>query len=130
MRVLALIAFALVGGFAASAPVSADALVVAIDHSVRLPVQGQAANVVVGNPKVADVTVVDSRTLFVSGRAFGQTDVVVLDNLGRTIFSGDVIVGASREGRVSVYRGHDRIDLNCDPGCAVPTAVGDGKTGP
>ncbi len=106
---------------ALAAPALADSLVVPIDHSMRLAVHGQAASVVVGNPAVADVTVVDTHTLFVSGRGYGETDVVVLDRAGQTIFSGDVIVAAAGGGRVSVYRGPDRTDMACAPNCSVST---------
>ena len=100
-------------------PLAAETLTVAIDHSTRLNVAGAAASVVVGNPQVADVTVVDSHTVYVSGRGYGETDVVVLDAAGRTLFAGDVMVGAPNSGRVSVYRGSARTDLACAPGCAV-----------
>ncbi len=100
-------------------PLAAEPLVVPIDHSTRLNVAGSAASVVVGNPQVADVTVVDSHTVFVSGRGYGETDVVVLDAAGRTLYSGDVIVGTPNGGRVSVYRAGERTDLACAPGCEV-----------
>ena len=99
--------------------VLAQPMVVPIDHSQRLTVQGAAASVVVGNPQVADVTVVDSHTLFVSGRGYGETDVVVLDHAGRTIYSGEVTVTAPSMGRVSVWRGQARTDMACAPNCQV-----------
>ncbi len=97
----------------------AEPLSLAIDHSSRLNVRGAAASVVVGNPQVADVTVVDSHTVFVSGRGYGETDVVVLDGAGRTVYEGEVVVGTPSSGRVSVYRGSDRTDMACAPGCEV-----------
>jgi len=117
----------------------AEPLTVAIDHSSRLNVQGAAASVVVGNPQVADVTVVDSHTVFVSGRGYGETDVVVLDAGGRTLYAGEIMVGTPGGGRVSVYRGAERTDMACAPGCEVsfrsPTKGGGsgsagGATGP
>ncbi len=132
MRAILTVAFTL--SLAAAAPALAQSLVVPIDHSMRLGVQGQAASVVVGNPAVADVTVVDSHTLFVSGRGYGETDVVVLDHAGRTIYSGDVIVAATGGGRASVYRGSDRTDMACAPYCSVstrsPTAPSSGGAAP
>ncbi len=119
MRAIFTVAFTL--SLAVAAPALAEGLVVPIDHSVRLAVQGQAASVVVGNPAVADVTVVDTHTLFVSGRGYGETDVVVLDRAGRTIYSGDVIVAATGGGRASIYRGADRTDMACAPYCSVST---------
>jgi len=107
----------LFGCIAASA--AAEPLTIAIDHSSRLNVQGAAASVVVGNPQVADVTVVDSHTVFVSGRGYGETDVVVLDGAGRTIYAGEIMVGTPGGGRVSVYRGSERTDMACAPGCEV-----------
>ena len=102
-----------------AAPALADSLTVPIDHSMRLTVAGSAASVVVGNPQVADVTVVDSHTLFISGRGYGETDVVVLDGAGRTVYSNEVLVGSPNNGRVSVYRGAARTDMACAPGCEV-----------
>jgi len=98
-------------------PAHADALIVPLDHSTRLRVAGAASSVVVGNPSVADVTVVDSHTLFVSGRGYGVTDVVVLDGFGRTLFSTEVVVGVAHTGRVSVWRGATRVDMACTPSC-------------
>jgi Flp pilus assembly secretin CpaC len=104
---------------AVASPAWADALVVPIDHSARLTVAGSAASVLVGNPAVADVTVVDSHTLFVQGRGYGATDVIVLSQNGETLYSGDIVVSAPSSGRVSVYRGGDRTDLACAPACSV-----------
>ena len=102
-------------------PALARSLAVPLNHSVRLGLSGSAASVVIGNPAIADVTVVDSRTLFLSGKSVGTTDVAVVDGLGRTIYSADVSVGAPRHGHVSVYRGGDketaRTDMACNPRC-------------
>lgn len=98
-------------------PARAEALIVPLDHSTRLRVAGSASSVVVGNPSVADVTVVDSHTLFVSGRGYGVTDVVVLDVSGRTLYSTEVVVGVAQTGRVSVWRGPTRVDMACTPSC-------------
>ncbi|MHB8285742.1 MAG: pilus assembly protein N-terminal domain-containing protein [Caulobacteraceae bacterium] len=111
------------------APVAAKALVVPINHSARLNIAGTASSVVVGNPTIADVTVVDSHTVYVMGKGYGSTDVVVLDARGRTLFTGDVTVSAAG-GTVSVYRGAVKSNVACDPGCAETTELaGSQKTG-
>lgn len=110
---------ALIIALGSTAPAFADGLTVPIDHSTRLSISGSAASVVVGNPQVADVTVVDSHTLFVSGRGYGETDVVVLDGAGRTVYANEILVGSPTSGRVSVYRGAARTDMACAPGCEV-----------
>jgi Flp pilus assembly secretin CpaC len=103
-----------------------EPLVVPLDHSVRLTVAGAAQSVVVGNPTVADVTVVDSHTLFVSGRGYGVTDVVVIDSLGHTLYTGEIVVGTASTGRVSVWRGGARTDMACAPACQVSVRTGGG----
>ena len=95
--------------FAGATTARAEALVVPLDHSTRLKVAGAAQSVVVGNPTVADVTVVDSHTLFVSGRGYGVTEVVV---------------GVAHTGRVSVFRGAERTDMACSPNCQVSIRTG------
>jgi Flp pilus assembly secretin CpaC len=110
--------------FAGATTARAEALVVPLDHSTRLKVAGAAQSVVVGNPTVADVTVVDSHTLFVSGRGYGVTDVVVLDASGRTLYSTEVVVGVAHTGRVSVFRGAERTDMACSPNCQVSIRTG------
>ena len=119
---------ALAAAAAVASSASAASLVVPIDQSVRLNVSGAASSVLVGNPSVADVTVIDSHTLFVSGRGYGATDLVVLDREGRTLYAGDLVVGAADSGRVSVYRGAARTDMACAPGCqpSIRTPTGGG----
>lgn len=132
MRAFRSIAFAAAAALcAAASAASAASLVVPIDQSIRLNVSGSAASVLVGNPSVADVTVIDSHTLFVSGRGYGATDIVVLDREGRTLYSGDLVVGAADTGRVSVYRGAARTDMACAPGCqpSIRTVTGGGGSG-
>ena len=107
----------------AAASIAAPALAapstnVAIDHTARINLRSPAASVIVGNPAVADVTVVDERTLFLSGRGYGVTEVTVLDPLGRTIWSSEVVVTAPTEGAVTVYRGNQATEMACAQSCA------------
>lgn len=94
----------------------ASSLNVLLDHAERLPVAG-AASVIVANPAVADVTVVDSRTLYVMGRAAGSTNIVVLDRTGRPVFSSDIAVIRSGQ-PVAVFHGIERTNFTCTQGCA------------
>lgn len=102
---------------AAGTAFAAGRLEVAIDHSERLQVRGAAGSVIVGNPEVADVTVVDAHTLFVSGRGFGVTQIVVVDPLGRTLWQGDVVVTSPETNAVSVWRGAAQTEMACASTC-------------
>jgi Flp pilus assembly secretin CpaC len=64
-----------------------------------------ARDVLVGNPAIADVTMLDTHNLAVVGKAYGATHLMVVDMAGRTIMDKQIIVAAPLEGQVSVYRG-------------------------
>lgn len=115
-------------GAATPALAQSRPLSVEIDHTARLNLRGAASSVVVGNPQIADVTVVDEHTLFISGRGFGVTEVVVLDGMGRTIYQSEVVVSAPSSGQVRVWRGSTVTDMACSTTCA-PALRGGGAAG-
>lgn len=100
-------------------------LSVEVDHVTRLNLNGSAASVIVGNPQIADVTVVDAHTLFVSGRAYGVTEIVVLDGAGRSIYQGEVVVSAPSAGQVRVWRGASLTNMACSATCSVSVRGGE-----
>lgn len=110
---------------ALAAPAAASDLDVAVEHAqvVRLP--GEAAAVVVGNPSIADALVHDGRTLVVTGRLQGRTNVIALDRVGRIIYSRDIVVSNPVHGQVALYRGPDRHTLSCGEVCDDVPRVGD-----
>ena len=93
-------------------------LKVEVDHVARLDLRGAAASVIVGNPQIADVTVVDAHTLYVSGRDYGVTEIVVLDAAGRNIYQGQVVVSGASAGAVRVWRGAAVTNMACAASCA------------
>lgn len=118
---------ALTVGFALIASAASAQITVRVDQVRRLSFPGTAADVVVGNPDIADVTVVDGRNVFVTGRAAGSTDVVVLDAAGRTLMNDSVRVGRvgdTGDGpQVSVARGTVMTTVSCSPRCADTTSA-------
>ena len=87
--------FAAIALAMALAPMAAaDPLTVKVDQTVPLKLNAPANSVVVGNATVADVSVHDAKTLLVTGKAFGSTNLTVLDRSGNTIFSTMLVVGA------------------------------------
>jgi len=107
---LAALAIAAFGG-------AAQATVVPLDHVVRLPLAGGAAEVVVGSPKYLDVTVVNSRTVLVHGKELGVTNLIIYDRAGRTVFNERISVVAPMGEEVSVYRGAEATQFVCDSSC-------------
>ncbi len=91
---------------------------------VRLP--ENAGAVVIGNPEIADVTVHSANTLFVVGRGYGETNLIVLNTAGHTIMNANiqVINTLSRQG-VRLYNGKSRESYSCSPYCLPAPILGD-----
>jgi Flp pilus assembly secretin CpaC len=124
------LAFALVAMAAASAPALAedDVITVLLDRAVVVRVARPADTVIVGNPMIADATVRDNRTLILTGRSFGTTNLIVLDKDGEPIATHLVTVGAAEDNLVTVYTRPGRQTYSCTPVCEPVIAVGDDST--
>ena len=96
----------------------AGALNVEIDRSARVQLNGPASSVIVGNPAIADVTVLDANTLFIVGKGYGVTEVVAVDGVGRTLFQREVIVTGGSTGTVRVWRGAQATEMACGSSCS------------
>lgn len=114
---------------AASGLAWAQGVPVRIDQATRVSLSAPARDVFIGNPSVADVTVIDGRNLLVMGKAYGVTNIVVLDARGRTILDRQIVVSASDEGRISFYRGPDVYNYACAPRCERTPMPGERDSG-
>jgi Flp pilus assembly secretin CpaC len=69
--------------------------------------------VFVGNPVIADITVIDPTHVFVLGKNFGTTNLIALDEMGREFLNQQITV-LDRPGTfVTVQRGAAKSTLNC-----------------
>lgn len=92
-------------------------LSVQIDSIQRVELGGAVSAVIVGNPAIADVTVVDQNTLFVTGKGYGVTEVVAVDAIGRTVFQRQIVVTGGSTGAVRVWRGGRATEMACAGSC-------------
>ena len=86
-----------------------------------------AAEIVVGNPSIADVSVQSGKTLVVTGKSFGETNLIVMDADGKVVVNRRLIVQEPRNGFVTLYKGATRFTLHCAPHCTPPLVIGDEK---
>lgn len=106
-------------------------LSVEIDQAARVQLRGPAGSVIVGNPLIADVTVVDSNTLYITGKGYGVTEIVAVDSIGRTVFQSEVVVTAgSGAGQVRVWRGGQATEMACASSCSPSLRGTTGPTAP
>lgn len=90
-----------------------------IDQAQRVQLRGSAGSVIVGNPQIADVTVVDANTLYITGKGYGVTEVVAVDAIGRPVFQSQIVVtGSTGAGSVRVWRGAQATEMACAASCS------------
>lgn len=110
------------------APAAASDIDIAVEHAQVIRLPGDASAVVVGNPSIADAMVHDGRTLILTGRLQGRTNVIALDRIGRVIYSRDIVVSNPVDNQVALFRGPDRSTLSCGDVCENIPRVGDEQT--
>jgi hypothetical protein len=98
---------------------------VLIDQAKMLRLDRGIAEIVIGNPSIADVAVQNSKALVLTGKSFGETNLVVLDAQGKVIIDRRVVVEEPRGGYLTVYRGTARQTVYCSPNCETPLVIGD-----
>jgi Flp pilus assembly secretin CpaC len=75
------------------------------------------SKVIVGNAEVADATVADSKTIVLTGRAYGTTNLVLLDADGNAIVDERILVSIDEASTVRVFKSTERTVLSCTPNC-------------
>jgi Flp pilus assembly secretin CpaC len=122
-RLVAAAAVAVWGPIAIAIPVSAqDLLTVTVDQAKVFELPETARTLIIGNPMIADVTLLRSAgKMVVTGKGFGETNMIALDNAGNTIKEMDILVVGGSQALV-VQRGMERESYTCAPRCQ-PTAV-------
>lgn len=96
---------------------------------VHLP--QKAGAIVVGNPAIADISVHSDQTIFVIGRGYGETNVMVLNTTGQVVMDANIqVINALPSNGVRVYKGSsgERNTYNCAPYCNPAPVLGDSGT--
>lgn len=110
-------------------PALAGEIDVPLDNVKTVTLSRPAKTIYVGNPAVADITLVDARHIFVLGKAFGSTNLVALDASGDETVNDQIIVTNRLVGEITVQRGIARTTMTCTPEhCQQAPAPGDDAT--
>ncbi len=111
----------------AAEPVSqiGETIKVSLDQAKLLRLPEGTATLVVGNPLVADVAVQSGGTLVVTGKSYGNTNLVALDRNGAVMMERQIEVQGPQGSLVVVYRGIERETYSCTPNCDRRITLGD-----
>lgn len=89
----------------------------------RLP-EG-TATLIVGNPMIADVTMLRSNSaMVITGKGFGQTNMIAIDAAGSVIDEKQIRVLPAKTVLV-LQNGSSRISYACNPDCMPTVQLGD-----
>lgn len=108
----------------ATPAVSGD-LIVKYDQSQLLRMPRPVSQIIIGNPSIADVTVQAPNLLVITGKSFGITNIIALDEDRNIIQDQRVIVQRDQRKVVNLHRGDARRSYNCSPQCNPSIIVGD-----
>jgi hypothetical protein len=90
---------------------------------IRLP--DHVSTLVIGNPAVADGTLQTGGLLVVTGKSFGTTNIIALDQRGNVLSEHQVTVAAPKNESLTVWRGAKRETWSCAPHCETAVMLGD-----
>ena len=120
-----IVAIAAFGANVSSGRAEEDMLRVYMDHARVLKLDRPVNKVIIGNAKVADATVADAKTIVLTGRSFGTTNIVLLDADGNAILDQTILVSIDEGNTVRVFRQTERSVLSCSPNCEQHTQQGE-----
>lgn len=103
----------------------AGQLSIEANKTVPVKLRGAASSVVLGNQNVADVAVHDDHLLFVTGKSFGTTNLLVFDKAGNQIYSAEVVVTVNSSNLVTINRSGQNYTYDCAPQCRSVLSPGD-----
>jgi Flp pilus assembly secretin CpaC len=106
-------------------PLAADGVTVNVNMARILRINSPAATVIIGNPAIADVTIQDPKTLILTGKAYGETNLIILDSIGNPIADTLVDVVQQEANLMTIYQGASRTTMVCDPVCQPTPMLGD-----
>jgi hypothetical protein len=126
----AVLAWALTAAAAfGAAPARADTVTLSIDRAQVMHLPEQVRTIVIGNPLIADASLQRGGVLVVTGRGYGETNLLALDRSGRVLMDKTVQVLGPKGGNVVVvYRGVARESYSCAPQCEPRITLGDAAT--
>ena len=120
--VFALSAFISLSAAAANAQMlvstRAPAVSVATGQAARVALSSPVRDVVLGDPQVADVSVINDRTLVVLGKRAGVTSLMAFDAHGRPLVDRQIVVSEAGDDAIVIQRGANGSAYACGVRCA------------
>jgi Flp pilus assembly secretin CpaC len=98
-----------------------------LDQARAIASPGVIRGVVVGNPSIAAVSVQNDRLVFVTGRSYGTTNVILVGERG-PIYQAKISVVSDESDSVILTRGGWSVRYDCAPECKRRPDISDEPT--
>lgn len=98
---------------ASASEAMAGGVSVQMDNVAVVAFKEPVATLYLGNPSIAELTLIDSRHAFVLGKRFGITNLIALSPDKSVIVNEPVTVTSRGWGSVTIYRGADSYNYTC-----------------
>ncbi len=102
-----------------------ETISVVLDRAKMIKVPDGTQTMIIGNPLIADVTLLKGNgSMVLTGRSFGSTNLILLD-AGGTPIAESLVEVSYAPGALTMLRGGARESYSCTPRCAPAVALGD-----
>jgi len=107
-------------------PARADMVTVSIDQAQILRLPDEVAMIIIGNPLIADASLQRGGLLVVTGKGYGETNLLALNRNGQVVLDKTIqVLGPATVDLVTVYKGIERESYSCAPECERRLTLGD-----
>ena len=110
------------------ASIQADGVLVPMDNVALVSFKKPVSVVYIGNPSIAEVTMIDPQHAFVLGKRFGATNLIGLLGDKKIAVNESVVVSARTGSAITIFRGSQTFDYVCSSRhCQTGPVPGDPK---
>jgi len=100
-------------------------ITVVLDQAKIVQLPENTSTIVLGNPFIVEVTMLQkNQKMILTGKTFGETNLIALDKTGAPISEATIRVQAGQK-LVTVQRGMDRESYQCETRCQPTVVLGD-----
>jgi Flp pilus assembly secretin CpaC len=105
----------------------AERIGVTLDFARVMAFKQPVRTIIIGNPGIVDGTLSDDRTIVLTGKAIGSTNMIILGEGGAEIANVAVSVFANGNQMTTIYLGAEKKVFSCAGSCRPVPAADDKK---
>jgi hypothetical protein len=102
-----------------------EKITVHMDQARLVQLPDRAANVIIGKPLIADVSIQPGGLTVITGKSYGATNMIATDKHGAVLLEKAIEVTGPRDRTLVLYNGSERQTFSCTPECSHRLTLGD-----